>query len=275
MFDVSITLDEFFFLISILSTIFEATRYCVLHSKMKIGTKKKTLILFLFFIAAACFQSSCTIDRLLGWNDGIGRVDTIVIIPTITNLFPIAHDMEIVNDTLLPQQISDSIMNISAQLLRKKYVMLKTPGKTRLNQAQKSSLIGAIHLSEDKETELRSIKLESNIYEQFNPKKNRHILITYIEGKYKTKKQIKSSTNVGLPANAVVAVALFATFGMVAFLMPKYSTTVMKTILYDTKDDCIAYYHTSRISQDNLWDNETIKNFVYSGCKKLYYRKNR
>jgi len=235
-------------------------------------TLKNYIVPFLL-VSLVVFNSACSgAKTAIGFKKTLKQVDTFTVIPSIINLQGIGVENEIVKDRQLCHKISDSITSTIYSVLNKKYVINVYPEYNELNEGDLFKLRDVIISLDDAGKTLPPLKIEKNVYQAFNHTGSRYVLFTYLEGMYKTDARIKAERGRRIAMTIGSAAIALATLGTVVLVPKGPSSAIMKTFLYDCQAEVVLMYHSSEVLETSLKDQETIRNFVLGGVKRLYYK---
>lgn len=221
-------------------------------------------LLFSFILLFTCSHKNVNLSKEKT------KIDTIQVMPPILNLHCVnAEAGEASYDTILMKRIDRNITNTYSSLLNTKYVIQSTEHKTLKPDFKTVSrlkhLIDTLTKSKKK---FNMVQVDTNLFEHLAPEGKRYFLFTYMEGGYRSKKNVNTRQKIIAP---LLVAGSLVTGSALYLLAGHYSNCRFYQYLYDRRENRIVLYAKSDKYEGNLWEMEAITQLTKTVSKKLYY----
>lgn len=233
------------------------------------------LLLFsTYCVSQTITRNPTTIKKATEFKQIKRSIDSLVIVPSMAELYKIDIDDKVSRDSLFSFVIGDTITKTISNLLKNRYNLKLLPTSNNVNQGLSNELnvfFKKVNSAEDINN--FSVEFPDSIFNYDNNKNNRYYLFTVFNGFYITRAKAKKDARKHLPLT-IASVALSIAFtGIPMGPFPaEYGLIDTKLMLYDKQQKKVIYYKNESKGDLNDIEYSGVMGIMLRNLKAIYYK---
>ena len=235
---------------------------------LKSRHKASIKALLLFLVLFLCYKCQSG-KKVADFKTIKHNIDSLVIIPSFIDIIAIGLNDSLIKDTVINNELSDTISSKIQTLLHKKYAIETIKGHNQISNEISSDLNELFLRLDYSKSTISNIEIPNSIIETANSAKQRYCIITFYGGAYKTRERERHDNLRMLTTGLAVAIL---TNGNYYLTSSDPSISIMRVVLFDKIKKRVLFYKVYVLDKNDPTNISTINHFVLMNFQSIYYK---